>query len=288
MVSAVLDPKPISGLMGAEVSGVDVKDMMTPGGVAELKALIDKAGVLVLRDQKLDPEGLVAFTNQMGRPLQLPYVEPMEGHPEVIAVLKEVEERKVSVFGEDWHSDYSFLAQPPSYTVLYGVEIPPVGGDTVFTDMRLGYETLSDGMRATLDRLNAMHSGHVYGAKNLPAKTMNTSRSIKISRNNPEADEERPHPVVRHRPGGDRPALFVNKIYTTRFENMTKEESAPILNQLYSHVTRPEFGCRWRWRQGDLLLWDNRIVMHYAVNDYDGHHRLLWRTTTEGETPVGA
>jgi taurine dioxygenase len=153
--------------------------------------------------------------------------------------------------------------------------------------MRAAYDALSPAMRALLDPLRAMHSGHVYGAER-PPLGFATSRSIKISRMNPEADVERAHPVVRLQPETGRRALFVNRIYTTRFAGMTEEESRPLLEFLYGHATRPEFCCRWRWQAGDLLMWDNRAVMHYAVNDYDGHRRLLHRTTVEGEVPCGA
>ena len=142
-------------------------------------------------------------------------------------------------------------------------------------------------MKAMLWPLRAMHSGHVYGATR-PPTDIRTSRSIKISRQNPEADVERAHPVVCRHPTSGRPALFVNRIYTTRFEDMTEAESEPLLGFLYEHMTRPEFTCRWSWRAGDLALWDNRATLHYAVNDYDGYRRLLYRTTIAGERPQQA
>jgi taurine dioxygenase len=260
---------------------------LAPERVEAIKTALVERGVLAFRGQRLTPERLVEVSAAFGPLLRVPYVEPMPGHPDIIAVLKEAEETAISVFGGDWHSDYSFLERPPFATLLYGLETPPAGGDTLWADMRVAYDALSPAMRALLDPLQAMHSGHVYGAQR-PPLGLATSSSIKISRMNPEADVERAHPVVRLQPETGRRALFVNRIYTTRFAGMTEDESRPLLEFLYGHATRPEFCCRWRWRAGDLLMWDNRAVMHYAVNDYDGHRRLLHRTTVEGEVPRGA
>jgi taurine dioxygenase len=137
-----------------------------------------------------------------------------------------------------------------------------------------------------LDGLNAIHAGKPYGVGGLP-KDLAVSRSIAMERNNPEADREIAHPVVCVHPATGRRALFVNSIYTTRFEGMTPAESKPLLNFLYAHAIQPEFTCRLRWRTGDLAVWDNRCTMHYAINDYDGQRRLMHRTTIKGERPVG-
>jgi taurine dioxygenase len=282
----MLDLTPISPDLGAVVDGLDLSSPLEPAKVEAIKTALVDRGVLAIRGQRLTPERLVEVSAAFGPLLRVPYVEPMPGHPDIIAVLKEADETRISVFGGDWHSDFSFLECPPFATLLYALEVPPAGGDTLWADMRLAYEALTPAYRALLDPLNAMHSGHVYGAERQPLDIA-TSRSIKISRMNPEADEERAHPVVRRQPETDRRALFVNRIYTTRFADMTEEESRPLLDFLYEHATRPEFCCRWTWQAGDLLMWDNRAVMHYAVNDYDGHRRLLHRTMVEGEAPRG-
>src|SRR5262249_53697329 len=150
--------------------------------------------------------------------------------------------------------------------------------DTMFTNMHLAFETLSQGMRKLLSSLHAVHQGTLYGTKALPASAR-TPRSIEIARNDPEADVERVHPVVRTHPETKRKALYVNPVSTTRLENMTQAESRPLLDFLHTHATRPDFTCRVRWRKGSLALWDNRATMHYAVNDYDGQRRLMHRTT---------
>ena len=150
--------------------------------------------------------------------------------------------------------------------------------------MYMAYEALSEGMRRMLDGLNAMHTGKPYGAAACPGSGV--SRSIEIERGDPEADREIAHPVVRMHPESGRKALFVNAIYTTRFEGMTEAESRPLLKFLFEHSTRPEFTCRFRWTEGTLAVWDNRCTLHYAVNDYDGYRRLMHRTTFAGERPV--
>ena len=278
--------EPVAGSLGAVVSNLDLAGPLPLVLVEKIKAAVIEHGVLIVPGQALDPATLVRLTQALGPVLRVPYVEAMPDHPDIIAVLKEADETDISVFGGDWHSDYSFLERPPFATLLYALEVPTVGGDTVWADMRAAYDALSPGLRATLDPLKAMHSGHVYGARR-PPLDLNTSHSIKISRMNPEADIERAHPVVRVQPESGRRALFVNRIYTTRLENMTEAESQPMLNYLYKQAIRPEFCCRWHWRVGDLAIWDNRIVMHYAVNDYDGCRRLLYRTTVAGEAPAG-
>lgn len=283
----MFDLSPIGPALGSLVEDLDLSEPLAPERVEAIKTALAERGVLAFRGQRLTPERLVEVSAAFGPLLRVPYVEPMPGHPDIIAVLKEADETAISVFGGDWHSDYSFLERPPFATLLYGLEVPPAGGDTLWADMRAAYGALSPAMRALLDPLRAMHSGHVYGAQR-PPLNLATSSSIKISRMNPEADVERAHPVVRLQPETGRRALFVNRIYTTRFAGMTEEESRPLLEFLYGHATRPEFCCRWRWRAGDLLMWDNRAVMHYAVNDYDGYRRLLHRTTVEGEVPRGA
>jgi taurine dioxygenase len=278
--------QPVSGALGAEIGGVDLA-RLDDDAVAEIRRAFLDHLVLFFRGQRLDAESLKAFSRRFGPLSRVPYVKPLDGEPDIIAVRKEPEERAISVFGGAWHSDFSFLAAPPLGSALYALEVPTCGGDTLFADMYRAYEALSPGMRRLLDGLRAMHSGHVYGAARPPTQSMRTSASIEISRGNPEADLERAHPVVRVHPETGRRALFVNAIYTTRFESMSEAESRPLLAFLEAHATRPEFTCRFRWESGSLALWDNRCTLHLAVNDYDGARRLLWRTTIAGDSPIG-
>jgi len=281
-----LDQDHITPRMGTRLTGLDLKDPVSDALAEELHALLADRLVLLLPEQFLDIPALKRATQIFGPLIRLPYVEPMAEDPDVIAVLKEAEERNIHVFGGNWHSDFSYLERPPGGSLLQAVDLPPVGGDTLWADGVTAWETLPDDLRAMLDGRNAIQTGKPYGVKHRP--TVSTSTSVKMQRGDPEADKERALPAVRRHPISGKAALFVNPTYTTRLEGISEEESAPILERVYAHMTRPEFQCRHRWRPGDLVIWDNRATMHFAVNDYDGHRRLLYRTTFEGEAPISA
>jgi taurine dioxygenase len=274
---------PVAGGLGAEISGVDLARLQEAEFAQIQRAFTDHL-VLFFRDQRIGPEQQVELTRRFGPVLRVPYVTHLKEHPDIIAVLKEAEERQISTFGNAWHSDFSFLEQPPAGSLLYAREVPAFGGDTLWSNMYTAYETLSEGMRRMLVGLKAVHTGKPYGTEG--GVGIKGSRSIQITRGDPEADRETAHPVVRTHPESGRKALFVNAIYTTRFEGMTGAESRPLLDFLFEHATRPEFTCRFRWSPGALAIWDNRCTLHYAVNDYDGSRRLLHRTTFAGERPV--
>ena len=277
--------EPATPALGAELRGVDLARHLDDAGVAALRACLLEHQLLFVRGQRFTPATLAAFTRRLGEPLRVPYVAHLPEEPDVIAVVKEADEHDVSVFGGDWHSDFTSLAEPPALTLLYAHEVPACGGDTVWSSQYRACETLSAGMRRMLEPLRAMHAGRPYGTRPgvEPARRL---RGVQISRGHPEADLERAHPVVRRHPLSGRDALFVNPIYTTRFEDMSVEESRPLLEMLYRHAIRPEFCCRVHWTPGMLAIWDNRCTLHYAVNDYDGYRREMYRTTVAGETPV--
>lgn len=279
--------RPVAGSLGAEVSGVDLAAPLSNTAAAEIRRAFVENLVLFFRDQRLTPEQHLTFSRLFGRLCRMPYIKHMDDHPDIIAVLKEADEAKISTFGNAWHSDFSFLEEPPLGSILYAREVPSHGGDTLFANMYEAYEALSSGMKRMLGGLRAMHSGRPYGRGGVP-KDLKTSRSIQIERDNAEAEREVAHPVVRLHPESGRKALFVNAIYTTRFEDMSEGESRPLLDFLFAHVQRPEFACRFRWAEGSLAVWDNRCTLHYAVNDYDGSRRLMHRTTVAGERPLAA
>jgi taurine dioxygenase len=281
------DIQPMGATFGAEISGLDVR-AMGDNTEAAVKRAMDEHRVLVFHDQALTPDEQMDFSRRFGPLFKVPYVKPLADHPDVIAVLKEADEVNVSTFGSWWHADFSYLEAPPVYSILHALELPPKGGDTLFADMAAAYDALSDGMKAMLDPLNVMHSGHIYGAKLADTGTQGRMRGVEVTTGHAEADVERAHPLVRlHKPTG-RKALFASPTYTTRFEDMTPEESRPLLEFLYAHMSQPQFTLRQRWRPGDLLMWDNRAVTHLAVNDYDGYRRLLHRTTAGSEVPAAA
>jgi taurine dioxygenase len=241
---------------------------------------------LFFREQDLAPEDQVEITSRFGEVLRVPYITHLAEHPDIIAVLKEADEQRISTFGGTWHSDFSFLPSPPSLTLLYALEVPDVGGDTLWASQHAAYDALSDGLKRMLEPLRAIHTGWPHGV-NGPSADVPVSRSVDMVRNDPQADREVVHPVVRVHPVTGRKALFINPVYTQRFEGMTKEESNSLLHYLFDHAVKAEYTCRLRWDVGTLAVWDNRCLMHLAVNDYDGRRRLLHRTTVAGEEPIG-
>jgi len=274
--------KPITGVLGAEIEGVDLTEMVPDAVFAEVQQAFNDHGVMVFRDQHISIEDQKRFTSRWGAFGFEPYVETMPDHPEVIEVLKEASEHGKN-FGGSWHSDWSFQETPPRITMLHAKEVPPVGGDTCFANMYVAYETLSQGMRDLLDGLNVVHSARrPYGVDNRLFGT--EKRAMKII-NTEEAHAELTHPAVRTVPETGRKALFVNPVYAIRFENMTEAESRPLMDFLHAHATKIDFTCRVRWQAGTLTMWDNRCVQHNAMNDYHGYRRLLHRTTVKGERP---
>ena len=276
---------PLTPGLGAEVSGID----LTQATAEEISALRDawfRYKVLFVPNQSLDLTRFRSVSKRFGALMRLPYIEPVDGFPEIIRVLKQADEIGMGVFGGEWHSDFSFLAEPPSASLLYGIDVPPVGGDTLWVDMALAWRKIPEALRDRLQGRIAIHTGKPYGVTHAPEASTQFRGSIGITRNNPEADRETPHPVVcRHPETGER-MLFLNPTYTTRIEGIDAEESESLLQSVYAHCTRPEFTCRWRWRSGVLAIWDNRSTMHYAVNDYDGHRREMVRATLQGHVPL--
>ncbi len=279
-----MEVRPVTPHLGAEISDFD-PERADEALWSEVRAAFHRHAVLFFRDIMLSPPQQVAFTRRFGDILRVPYVDHLSDYPDIIAVLKEADEERIATFGGTWHSDFSFLERPPKATLLYALELPPSGGDTLWANQYLAYETLSSGFKALLTRLKSIQTGWPHGTRG-PKGQAGLSRSIKLVRGDPSADREVEHPVVRRNPDSGRDALFVNPVYTDRFAGMTQAESKPLLDYLYEHCVRPEFTCRLRWSPGTLALWDNRATLHLAINDYDGHRRLLHRTTVAGEAPL--
>ena len=199
---------PVAPACGSFVEGLDVK-RATGSDLAALSQLLAERGVVFLRDQHLSPEDQVALTARFGEVLRVPYVKHLDEHPDIIAVLKEADEKKISTFGGTWHSDFSFLDQPPSLTILYGREIPPFGGDTLWSSQYAAFDALSPRMQEMMCGLSAVQTGWPHGTKG-PGPNAAVSRSVVMTRNDPTADREVIHPVVRVHPITKRKALFVN------------------------------------------------------------------------------
>ena len=272
--------EPIAGALGAEISGVDLTEDLAPETVAAIRRAWLEHLVIFFRDQHLPPPRFLAFARCFGEPIEYPFVKGLDEFPEIIPVLK-LENERVN-FGGIWHSDTAYLDVPPMASMLLAREVPPAGGDTLFANMYAAYEALSSGMQRLLGDLTAVNS-----SANADVSRTREDRMKDNARAGAKAEYAAAHPVVRVHPETGRKALYVNVAHTVRFEGMTEEESAPILDFLYRHQVRPEFTCRFRWRPGSLAFWDNRCAQHNAINDYHGQRRLLHRITLAGDKPTG-
>jgi taurine dioxygenase len=269
---------PIAGALGAEISGVDLAAELDAATVAAIRrALLDHL-VVFFRGQALTPGQLVAFAARFGTLSRYPFVAGLADYPEVIEVAKREHERVN--FGGVWHSDTTYLAEPPMGSLLLAREVPKAGGDTLFANMYLAYETLSEGMRRLLDTLVGVSSSAKADVTRTREDSIRTSPSGQ-SREQFLAE----HPVVRTHPETGRKALYVNTAHTVRFQGMSEAESAPLLDFLFHHQVRPEFTCRFRWTPGSLAFWDNRATQHNPINDYHGDRRIMHRVTLAGDRP---
>lgn len=269
-----MDIRPLTGGLGAEIFGADIKDAAQ---FAEIRAAFAKHSVIVLRDQSASPEDHLEFARRFGPINVNRFFKPVEGHPEIATVLKEKDQKQA--VGEDWHTDHSYDQVPAMGSILHAIEMPPYGGDTLFVSMAAAYEDLSEPMRRFLDGLTAVHSSrHAFGAA---TKDSEAAKSGRLG-NAEAATQDARHPVVITHPLSGRRGLFVNPVFTTHIEGLTTEESTAILSMLYEHCQQPEFQCRVRWREGDITMWDNRATWHKAINDYHGFRRLMHRVTVEG------
>lgn len=276
---------PIGGSIGAEIAGVNLAEPLTNRQAQEVHDAFLEHSVVFFRDQSLDPVQQKRAARLFGEPVAIPFVKSLPDHPEIIDIVKEAEDAGKYNFGGNWHTDTTFLETPALGSLLYALEVPPRGGDTLFADMYAAYATLSPGMRRLLDGLTAVHTGaRSYGSQSKFQGGKNASVSMSIDAN---ADGDRlvEHPVVRTHPETGRKCLFVNPNYTLRLKDMTEAESKPLLDFLYAHAMRDEFVCRFRWQAGSVAVWDNRCTMHRAVNDYDGHRRHVRRVTLQGDRP---
>ncbi|MBT3330959.1 MAG: taurine dioxygenase [Rhodospirillaceae bacterium] len=275
-----LEIRQLAGALGAEILGADLSQDIDGGTFEKIFAALMEYGMVVIREQDITPAQHKAFCQRIGDPLPVPFVKTLDDHPEIIAVIKEADERTRMVFGGTWHTDFSFLAAPPKASCLYAREIPSFGGDTLFASMTKAYEALSPGMKALLKDMKVVHSGRrSYGPVGTFAKTQLNSVNVTASE---EGDAEVLHPAVVVIPESGKRSLFINDIYAIRFDGMTEAESAPLLNFLCEQARRPENLCRLDWQPGSLALWDNRTTMHYAVDDYDGQRREMHRVTIAG------
>ncbi len=268
-----------AGALGAEISGVDLSRDLTGELAAEIRQVLLDHLVIFFRGQTLTPAQFLEFASHMGEPVEYPFVKGLPGFSHVIEVKKL--EHEVTNFGGIWHSDTTYLDEPPMGSMLLAREVPPYGGDTLFANQYLAYETLSDTMKRLLDGLIGISSS----AKADVSKTREDR--IRTDGRAEEASREylAEHPVVRTHPETGRKALFVNVAHTAGIKGMTDVESAPLLDFLFRHQVKPELTCRFGWEVGSIAFWDNRCAQHNPVNDYHGFRRVMHRITLRGDRP---
>ena len=267
----------IAGALGAELSGIDLSKPLPKSALAELRGLWLEHLVVFFRKQDLNSRQFMAFAAQLGEPIEYPLVKGLPDFPKIIEV-KKLEHERVA-FGGIWHTDTAYLERPPMASMLLAREVPPAGGDTLFANMYLAYERLSEGLQNLLLTLRGVNSS-------VKADASKTREDV-LKHSGKEGKQTflAEHPVVRTHPETGRKALYVNSGHTVRFAGWTEEESAPLLNYLFQHQVRPEFTCRFSWQPGSIALWDNRCAQHNPVNDYHGYRRVMHRITLAGDTP---
>jgi alpha-ketoglutarate-dependent taurine dioxygenase len=272
-----IEIEPLSNALGAEIGAVDLAAPLPDRVFAEIRHAFGAYGVVFFHGQRLTPEQQIGFAERFGAIDVNRFFATVPGYPMIAEVRKEPDQQRN--IGNGWHTDHSYDEAPALGSMLYAREVPKTGGDTLFASMYAAYDALSEGLKTTLEGLRARHSSrHVFG----PAAS--ARRGDLVGRiGNPElATQDAVHPVVIRHPETGRKALYVNPGFTVCFEGWTQEESCPLLDYLYRHATRPEFTCRFHWREGSLALWDNRSTWHFALNDYHGERRLLHRITIQG------
>ncbi len=269
----------IAGALGAEINGVNLSQPLSSELTGAIRATLLENQVIFFRDQALSPAQFMRFAESMGQPVEYPFVKGIDGFPCIIEV-KKLEHERVN-FGGIWHSDTTYLEQPPMGSMLLAREVPPYGGDTLFASQYLAWEALTDTMKKLLDSLIAINSS----AK---ADVSQTREDRRRTDGKEAAQDEicAEHPVVRTHPETGRKAVYVNIAHTAGIRGMTAAESAPLLDFLFAHQVRPEFTCRFSWKPGSLAFWDNRCVQHNPVNDYHGYRRVMHRITLAGDRPV--
>jgi len=275
-----LELERVSGVLGAVVHGLDLAQPMDVDTVHAIRAAFVTHHVLFFRDQALDAEQQMAFGRLFGELDEHPFVYGTDAHPEVLDIVTEPDD--VLNFGGGWHTDVTFLAEPDLGSILYGVEVPSAGGDTLFASQHAAYDALSDTMKSMLDGLQAVHSA---GSQYQEGGTSTRSKAMR-TKNADLAAHEVQHPVVRTHPENGRKGLYVNRAFTTRIRGLRRNESDALLRFLFEHAVHERFTCRFRWERGSLAMWDNRSVQHYALHDYAGQRRQMRRITICGDTPV--
>lgn len=270
-----LQVQPMSPHVGSEVTGVQIASA-SDSQIAQIKGLLAERGLVVFREQNFSEEDHIAFARRIGPIVVNNYFPENGGYPEIAEVRKS--ETQLANIGGGWHTDHSYDQVPAMGSILVARELPPSGGDTLFASMAAAYQALSDGLKATLETLRAVHTAdHIYGPEGFLS---NSDQGADLKGR--ELKTRAVHPLVVRHPDTGEKLLYVNSAFTTHIEGWTRDESLALLNYLYSVGMREEFQCRLQWAPGTVAMWDNRSTWHYALNDYHGHRRLMHRITIDG------
>jgi taurine dioxygenase len=288
-----IEAQPLAAAMGAEICGVDVA-RLTESQAEEIRHALFRHKMIFLRRQKLSHAQHEAFSLHFGQFAEDAYTQGVPDHRNVHPLIKEAADASKMVFGEGWHTDSPFLPQPPAITLLRSIQVPPIGGDTTWANSALAYSMLSDTYRELIQGLKVHFSlrdvlkaaQEAVELSDSPIGRLAATRdSERLSDDLRRKIRGNAHPLVRTHPVTGEKALYVDSSYGIGIEGMTAEESAPIIRFLSDHITQPAFTCRLRWEPDMLVLWDNRLCVHQAYNDYEGQRRELYRTTVAGEKP---
>ncbi|MEM7562395.1 MAG: TauD/TfdA family dioxygenase [Pseudomonadota bacterium] len=286
--------RPIAGSIGAEIRGVDLTNPLNPGQFEFInQAFLDHMVIFLPQQSALTPQHLTDFARHFGQldsdPFVFPFkIPPVKGYPEIYSNIKEADNTGINIGGY-WHADVTYREKPHKASVIYAKEVPDFGGDTMFANQYLAYETLPEEMKARLSGMQAVHSSAMPHGQA-------ASRFASISRHHAPAPEDKEldaggqevvnvdvieniHPVVRIHPDTGKKHLYVNRGFTSHFVGMTESESLPLLEALWAHASRAELTCRYRWQQNAVAVWDNRATLHYAINDYFGERRHMQRVS---------
>ena len=274
-----MDIKLLSGALGAEISGVDLKDTSLKN-FEIINNLLLEHKVIFFRRQNITPEEQLTLASRFGPIEQHAYVKGLDEYPEIVRIIKKPDEK--NQWGENWHSDVSYNVKPTKAVILKSIKIPPVGGDTMFANMELAWETLDESIKEKIKNKKAIHSS--LGAKFF----IEDYKAMESNGNYDEYSNE--HPIVRTHPETRKKILFVNWTYTKKIIGMDKKESDEILNEIFKHQARLDFTCRFQWTENAVAIWDNRSVQHYAIADFFpgrglGHERIMDRIAVQGDKP---
>lgn len=288
-----IEAVPLAAAMGAEIRGVDIASV-GDDAFAEIQHALFRHKMIFFRAQHIGDAEHKVFSRRFGPFAEDAYTVGVSGHPEVQPVIKHADDKSAMVFGSGWHTDSPFLLEPPSISTLRAVKVPPIGGDTMWANSALAWRMLSPTMQRLLEGLRvhfSMRDVLASAQRNVQVSDTPIGR-LAATRAQPELPDRlaakvrgNTHPLVRTHPATGEKSLYVDAAYAIGIEGLEETEATPLLRFLVEHITQPAFTCRLRWEPGTLTLWDNRLCVHQAFNDYGGHHREMYRTTIAGEKP---